>query len=87
MVEHTHPDGMATMNDERSHVRGTSHSSPEPTHHVVAVSPEGRTLWVTESYYPHEPETPQVKFADDYSGTTNRVIDGQMVSHFELREA
>lgn len=64
-----------------------NHASPDPTHHVVAVSPEGETLWVTESYYAHEPETPQVKFADDYSGITNTVIDDTMVSYFDLREA
>jgi hypothetical protein len=70
-------------------LRSSEHPSPspEPTHHVVAVSPEGHTLWVTESYYPNEPEAPQVKFADDYSGIVNEVIDGQMVARFELREA
>lgn len=70
-------------------LRASEHnmSTPEPTHHVVAVSPEGKTLWVTDSYYPYDTEDAQVMFADDYSGITNEIIDGQMIDHFELREA
>lgn len=59
----------------------------EPTHRVVAVSPEGEVLWVAQTYYNRAREDPQVRFADDYSGKENIRIHGQLVSHYELREA
>lgn len=69
-------------------LRQSEHSTPEytPTHDIVAISPEGETMWATDTCYEHETVSPEVKFADEYSGITDTVIDGQRVSHFELVE-
>jgi hypothetical protein len=69
-------------------LRTTEHSTPEynPTHDIVAVSPEGEIMWATDTCYEHETVAPEVKFADEYSGITDIVIEGERVSHFELVE-
>ena len=70
-------------------LRQSEHSTVDytKTHDIVAVSPEGEHLWVTDSCYERETVAPEVKLADEYSGITDVVIDGQQVSHFELVEA
>lgn len=69
-------------------LRQSEHSTVDytKTHDIVAVSPEGEHLWVTDSCYERETVAPEVKLADEYSGMTDVVIDGQQVSHFELVE-
>jgi len=59
--------------------------SPDPTHNVVAVSPGGRTLWVTDSYYAGD--NARARFNDEYADEGKQVIDGEIVEAFELREA
>lgn len=69
-------------------LRQSEHGSAEynATHDIVAVAPSGEMLWVIDTCYEHESVNPEVKFADEYSGITDVVIDGQKVSHFELVE-
>jgi len=69
-------------------LRTSEHSTPEynPTHDIVAVSPEGEIMWATDTCYEHESVAPEVKFADEYSGITDIVIEGERVSHFKLVE-
>jgi len=43
-------------------------------------------MWATDTCYEHESVAPEVKFADEYSGITDIVIEGERVSHFKLVE-